>query len=260
MRDDFSAATKEILAKRVGYKCSNPNCRKPTSGPQSDPEKTINIGVAAHITAASSDGPRYDPFLSKVERKAVTNGIWLCQSCSKLIDSDVFRYTIGLLSDWKRMSEEAALLEIEHSKPSISKRNKDRDLMRFYSQCLDRPAFQDAFLRERQEYEAFDKAIEDTITAINTGCLRSRDGVILAKARGKSYLENKAWRAKMDLIVDLLRAVRLRYKSIREAQSFEAFHKLGMWMDMTRDQVIQTFNEICVEADIPLLRSPKDFW
>ena len=31
MRDDFSAATKELLARRVGFKCSNPGCRQPTS-------------------------------------------------------------------------------------------------------------------------------------------------------------------------------------------------------------------------------------
>lgn len=27
MRDDFSQATKNLLANRVGWKCSNPNCR-----------------------------------------------------------------------------------------------------------------------------------------------------------------------------------------------------------------------------------------
>ncbi len=39
--------------------------------------------------------------------------------------------------------------------------------------------------------EAFDKAIEDTITAINTGCLRSRDGTILAQAKGKDSYAKK---------------------------------------------------------------------
>src|SRR5437899_8109263 len=56
MRDEFSVGTKELLAKRVGYRCSNPECRQPTSGPQEDPAKVVNIGVAAHITAASPDG------------------------------------------------------------------------------------------------------------------------------------------------------------------------------------------------------------
>lgn len=32
MRDDFSQATKDLLANRVGWKYSNPNCRKATRG------------------------------------------------------------------------------------------------------------------------------------------------------------------------------------------------------------------------------------
>ena len=32
MRDDFSQTTKDLLANRVGWKCSNPNCRKATRG------------------------------------------------------------------------------------------------------------------------------------------------------------------------------------------------------------------------------------
>jgi hypothetical protein len=35
MRDDFTQSTKELLARRVNLRCSNPGCRKPTSGPWS---------------------------------------------------------------------------------------------------------------------------------------------------------------------------------------------------------------------------------
>jgi len=54
MRDDFSEEVKRIVASRVGYRCSNPDCRAPTSGPQIDIKKSLNVGVAAHITGASS--------------------------------------------------------------------------------------------------------------------------------------------------------------------------------------------------------------
>jgi hypothetical protein len=113
MRDDFDARTKEILARRVGYRCSNPGCRQLTSGPQEDPTKAVNIGVAAHITAASEGGPRYDPGLSAEKRRSVDNGIWLCQNCAKLIDSDVRQYTPDLLCEWKRKAEQAAREELE---------------------------------------------------------------------------------------------------------------------------------------------------
>ena len=39
MRDDFSNQTKELLAKRVGFRYSNPSCRQHTSGPQSKNKK-----------------------------------------------------------------------------------------------------------------------------------------------------------------------------------------------------------------------------
>lgn len=33
-RDNFTEATKKLLAERVGYICSNPFCRRVTVGPQ----------------------------------------------------------------------------------------------------------------------------------------------------------------------------------------------------------------------------------
>jgi hypothetical protein len=105
MRDEFSKATKDIIARRVGFTCSNPNCSKLTVGPHSIDEKAINLGVAAHISAASKGGPRYDGSLSQNERKSIKNGIWLCQSCAKLIDSDTTNFTIKKLTSWKKEAE-----------------------------------------------------------------------------------------------------------------------------------------------------------
>ena len=105
-RDEFSPAVKEIMAKRAGQRCSNPECRNVTSGPHNDYQKAINLGVAAHITAAAPGGPRYNPNLSPEERAAITNGIWLCQNCAKLVDSDTARYPEELMIIWKRRHEE----------------------------------------------------------------------------------------------------------------------------------------------------------
>jgi hypothetical protein len=81
--------------------------------PQEDETKAINVGVAAHITAASPDGPRYDPEITSDERKSASNGIWLCQTCAKLVDSDEQRYTVDILRRWKTISETAALRALE---------------------------------------------------------------------------------------------------------------------------------------------------
>ena len=113
MRDNFSEKTKEVLGKRVAMRCSNPSCRKPTCGPREDPAKTINIGVAAHITAASQSGLRYDSSLSEAERSSTENGIWLCQNCAKLIDSDGERYPVSCLYAWKTRAEKTALDSVE---------------------------------------------------------------------------------------------------------------------------------------------------
>lgn len=113
MRDEFKAATKDLLARRVGFRCSNPGCRQSTSGPQAYPAGSINIGVAAHITAAAADGPRFDAALSEEERCDSDNGVWLCQSCAKLVDNDPTRYTVAVLKEWRHRAEASAARELE---------------------------------------------------------------------------------------------------------------------------------------------------
>ena len=103
-RDNFTNTIKNKLAKRVAFICSNPSCRKITIGPDSK-NGINNIGVAAHICAASPGGPRYNKNMSEDERKSFDNGIWLCQSCAKLIDSDENKYTVQLIKSWKNQIE-----------------------------------------------------------------------------------------------------------------------------------------------------------
>ena len=111
-RDEFTIGVKRILANRVGVRCSNPDCQRGTSGPNTDPEQSVNIGVAAHITAAAPGGPRYDAGLTEEERKSAQNGIWLCQNCAKLIDNDPDGYPSELLREWKRGAEERAFASV----------------------------------------------------------------------------------------------------------------------------------------------------
>ena len=105
-RHDFNQPVKNELAKRVAYRCSNPRCRLLTTGPHSESTRSVNVGVASHITAASAGGPRFDDQLSQEERSSIDNPIWLCQSCAKLIDNDETRYSVETISGWKKASEE----------------------------------------------------------------------------------------------------------------------------------------------------------
>jgi len=119
MRDNFTEEVKQLLADRVGNRCSNPDCQQLTSGPRTD-GKAINLGIAAHITAASIGGPRYDASLSQEDRKSINNGIWLCHRCAALIDKDPDKYTVDKINKWKSEAERLASLELEKKqKPEI---------------------------------------------------------------------------------------------------------------------------------------------
>ncbi len=70
-----------------------------------------NVGVAAHITAASPGGPRYDETLTSDGRSDISNGIWLCQIHAKLIDDDELAFPASTLKAWKETAEMMAALE-----------------------------------------------------------------------------------------------------------------------------------------------------
>lgn len=112
MRDEFPAAVKRLLADRVGTRCSI--CGQATLGPTESPDDRVNVGVAAHITAASPDGPRYDQSLTREQRSSAENGIWCCQNHGKMVDDDPARYSAAELRRLKNEAEEAARREIEH--------------------------------------------------------------------------------------------------------------------------------------------------
>lgn len=122
-RDDFTQATIKMLAERVGHLCSNPECRVLTRGAKYGSSGSAGIGVAAHITAAAVGGPRYDAELTKQQRKDYDNGIWLCQSCARIIDVDVPKYPVSVLKSWKVHAE-------EFSNANIGKRLYDESTVR----------------------------------------------------------------------------------------------------------------------------------
>src|SRR5579862_3858372 len=117
VRDDFTSRTIDLLAKRAGFVCSNPECQCPTVGAAQAHGGFINVGVASHITAASPGGPRYDPSLTSEERRDQSNGVWLCQTHAKLIDSDAEHFTAERIRQWKRDAEQSSfrnLVAAEH--------------------------------------------------------------------------------------------------------------------------------------------------
>ena len=106
-RDNFTAATKRALAQRAGNVCSL--CAAVTAGPSDEHSSAVNnVGVAAHICGALPGSARHNPAMTSAERCHADNGIWLCQTCAKLVDSDVVEWTMMKLLQRKVRAEQRA--------------------------------------------------------------------------------------------------------------------------------------------------------
>ena len=120
MRHNFSAKIKRKLAERVAWKCSFPNCGTPTIGPsKKNAEESTNLGEAAHIYAASENGPRNNPNLTAEELSSIENGIWMCRHHARLIDTDYTNYSAQTLKLWKSQAENNAYEAIKNPKKAI---------------------------------------------------------------------------------------------------------------------------------------------
>lgn len=101
------------MGDRVGYRCSCPTCRRLTIGPTREISAPLLIAEAAHITAATAGGPRFDDNLTSEERIAIENGIWLCATCHTMVDKDRDHFSCDLLREWRATAEDLARREVE---------------------------------------------------------------------------------------------------------------------------------------------------
>ena len=107
-RDDFTEAVKTRLAKRAAYICSNPQGRALlVGGAVEDSDKVVSLGIAAHITAAAPGGPRFEETLASTKRSLLANAIYLCPTCSILIDKNSgMDFPAEVLRTWKAEHEQ----------------------------------------------------------------------------------------------------------------------------------------------------------
>ncbi len=124
-RLEFPAKVKVLLAARVGFICSYPNCNQVTIGPKGNNEITV-LGEAAHIYGAiksksKSRTPRPAPEGYTEEKiKSLENGIWLCRHHHKLIDaiwSPEGEHSPEELKGWKKEAEARQSKAIKEKEP-----------------------------------------------------------------------------------------------------------------------------------------------
>lgn len=129
--DRFKATVVATIAKRAANQCSNPDCGALTSGPTDEPLKSVNVGEAAHIYGAHPGSARYDPAMQSADRGAITNAIWLCSTCHKLIDDDPERYPAGLLFEWVASHEQQIQEIVGKAGANLRRRYEKRHLEEF---------------------------------------------------------------------------------------------------------------------------------
>jgi len=113
-RAEFSAQTRELVARRAGYRCSLPRCGRTTVGAGVQSHQSASIGVAAHIYSAVAGGPRGSGGLTLEELASPANAIWLCANHAALIDkNEGADYSPGTLLSYKQLHEARIARELE---------------------------------------------------------------------------------------------------------------------------------------------------
>lgn len=151
MIPDFSKTTIDTLSRRAALRCSNPDCDKLTTGPNSEESKATNIGEAAHIYGAREGTARYREVMTDEERAAISNGIWLCRDCHGLIDKDKHSYSDTLLFMWKENHEVKLSKEIGKPGELLRRLANEKQIRHF----KDIPAYAEQIINERPDYWEF---------------------------------------------------------------------------------------------------------
>jgi len=98
----FSTETKELVAYRAAYVCSNPDCLRLTAGPSlANASLKVKIGEAAHIVGEKPRSARHED-LGDLVLNGINNALWLCASCHTAIDkNNGIDHPTSLLRKWK---------------------------------------------------------------------------------------------------------------------------------------------------------------
>jgi hypothetical protein len=217
--------------------------------------------------------------------ESIDNAIPLCPNCHDEAHTEhspgrtTRTYTAAELKLHRNRTIEQVKREAKW-RPGSTDCRKDKKLIAFFAQCLDRPAFRTHFHQELS-FIAFDQAMEDTLVALNTGYWKTREGTLIERAKGKACVVNAQWREKLENITTLIEEIRRRfhdlfglnkmlfqhrrYPEFRQPeleQFMEGFRHnrdLGTWMDEKRQEAIDIMNTLLEEAGMQGLRGLRQY-
>lgn len=69
--------------------------------------------------------------MASADRGSITNAIWLCGNCHKMVDDDSAKYPAGLLFEWQRSHEQRIAEQIGKAGAELRRRYEDRHLEEF---------------------------------------------------------------------------------------------------------------------------------
>lgn len=103
----ISTTTQRRLFAASGGFCANPLCPSPYLFRDLEQEHVPTVAEMAHVIARSREGPRGEERLPEDERDSYDNLVLLCANCHTVVDDmrALGRYSVGLLSRWKRNHE-----------------------------------------------------------------------------------------------------------------------------------------------------------
>ncbi|WP_321801279.1 hypothetical protein [Burkholderia sp. BCC1988] len=140
----------------------------------------------------------------------------------------------------------------------------DADALQLMASVFDRPAFRTPFQQECS-LPAFQQAIEDTISALNTGVWRTRQGDEIRRIPSIHHLRDQRIRAVLKKIgrqVDELRRVfvtRLREGEIKhcgcgqpDCPTYMLSHRVADELDGARRKILTTFRSVYTSFDVSL--------
>lgn len=186
-------------------------------------------------------------------------------------DKDII-YPRNIVDDISKMASKD-IAKIEQIQSIISKYMgtgkyevpNDEQIIENLIQCFDRPAFVTPFMME-SNLPNFEKAIEDTIQAVNTGIYCLRDGTEIGRIKSRFSISDQKSKEILGEIVDNLIVLRMKYHTflstgdIRRCGCGQAdcgVHMISpaacFEMDKIRKQILNQLNSLSPKSKIRFL-------